>query len=277
MTLTLPGFSRAIAGGDADGLPIIPITAAVFWDVAWREGPSTLILAARGQVNGSAEACRLTAAVGGSCGAWTGIDVTLPATVGLRLPAGGLSANSDLLLIATDAQAGAVLPSPIMVSSAISAANVPRASFTPHIAGAVVAATLALNSPVLLLPGDSAIIQFPGFGLSFPTFQISLPASRTDSKAAWNVTARLLQPPAMKIAGVELTVVNLGKVLEGTVCELTVPSTIGMTLPLSGVSGSGQAAQVLTVSYLAALAAGGVVAPIVFSQVKLCFESLEVG
>jgi hypothetical protein len=259
VTLTLPTFART--NGDDDRLPILPAAAAALWKVSWREKQSALVLTALGPVMGSAEACILTASlpgISGDCTLWTGVDVTVPAEAGLKLPTDGLQSNSEMLLLGTNARAGIVLPSPVLKSPAISAAKVPRASFRPRIAGSVVNTTLVLNTPVILLPGDSLIVRFPGFKLATSTIQIIVPAD-TD-RTVWNVTAHLVQPNST--VAVILTLIQFS---ERNEFSLTIPATFGLTLPIGGISESSG----LSISYAAA-AVSDSTAEVAFSQVCAC-------
>ena len=258
MTLELSGFSRA--GGDADDLPLLPPAAAAVWKASWRESLSLLILTALGPVNSSNSACldAIISAGGDNslCSSWTGVDVILTVAAALRLPAGGLPSNDASLLLGIEAQAGSVLAKPFSLSPSVGTATVPHASFSPRIAGSPTAATLVLQALVAMIPGDHAVICFPGFSRASPSpawVIINSAGSDDAGKASWNVSLRTYHsaPTSASQVNATLTLV-LGAIDEGSEFSLTIPVLLGLTLPNGGVLGS----PTLTVSFTTAGGAG---------------------
>jgi hypothetical protein len=251
--LSLPGFTRAAAGGDAAVLSLVP-PAEEDWAASWRETDSLLTFTARRHIgcdSGSGISC-----VGG-----TTVDIAVDLQAGLQLPDAGLSANSLVLQLAAEAQAGAVLPAPIEQSPAVGAANVPRVAFTPRVAGGQARAALVMRAPVELGRGDAAYVLFDGFRLeqSAPTMPLILHDQRN---MQWKATARL----AAGDAGVNVTLELQGSgVEEGWEIAVTLPATLGLILPTSGV-GSGRTASV-ALAFAAAVADGGAVPLATFRQI----------
>ncbi len=253
MLLSLPGFTRTAAGGDASDLPLVS-PAAEDWAASWREADALLTFTARHHIG-----CNLGS--GGGCAGGTTVDVVVDLQAGMRLPDAGLSANSRVLQLAAEAQAGVVLPVSIKESPAVGAANVPRVAFAPRVAGGPAAAALVLRAPVALKSGDAAHILFDDFRLaqSEPT----APEVLLDTR---NMQWKAILRPASGDARVNVTLVLLSSsVEEGREVALTLPATLGLLLPTSGV-GSGRTASV-AVAFSAAFADDGSVPLTAFRQI----------
>jgi hypothetical protein len=251
--LSLPGFTRAAAGGDSDDLPLEPPTNND-WVASWRETDAILTLTALRHIGCDPDG-------GGGCAGGTTVDVAVNVQAEVRLPESGLLANSPVLQLALEAFAGAVLPVPIERSPAVGAANVPRVSFAPHVAGGPARAALVLRAPVAMRRGDAAYILFDGFRLA-PTAPTLPTILRDQRNVQWIATLR----PAVGGAGVNATLELQGSsVEEGREIALALPAALGMLLPASGV-GVGRTASV-AVAFAAAAADGGVVPLAAFRQI----------
>jgi hypothetical protein len=153
----------------------------------------------------------------------TGVSVVIDGTI---LPVDGVRANTSLFTIATNANRGPVLPSPISQSQSVGAFAFTNVTFDTFVkAGTVSSLTLQFEAEMILEAGDTVSLSLMTFSKSVGSslFAVESKPVNKIGVASWNAATSQIR------FDINETIVPRTRI------EVTVPRAVGIVLPIVGL------------------------------------------
>ena len=169
----------------------------------------------------------LTLVSSGSNTAESDISVTLPSSIGIRLPSAGLTLNQEALTFSCNANTGPVLATSIPSSNSVGVLSSFSLTFQPRLVGSPTSLVVSMVLNVDLEQQDTVSLILPGF-LGTSMSSLSFAQAATDGNfvqvtGSWNLDTTTLTVQLQSVAH------------KGKTFSFTVDATNNLKLPAAGI------------------------------------------